>query len=192
MSMADDEFKERLIYFYNNYEEKSPIKVLLLMLVSLGFYTITWVYFTNRVFEKLDENAPDSKRGVILLLFFPLFLFLIMFILKTIIFSETNNYLYAIEIIGWGCIIFLSLNYIYDFCVSFGMITKSRGVYWYFLLYVEYLGLVLAAFGFFYTTFLILLTIITIPFMQWYLNYKSKEICIKDSMSYYNRIEKIH
>ncbi|MFW5705215.1 MAG: hypothetical protein ACOCXG_05230 [Nanoarchaeota archaeon] len=165
--------------FYKDFRETNPALVLGLIIISLGFYVIDWIFLRNKEFEEIDKHAPDSKRGAILLMIIPFMWFFIMIVLKHIIFSPKSPFLGIVEISGWLLIIFLILKYLYDFCISFGFITKTNGAIW----FLFFLPIVPAGIGALlgYPIFLILLFLpaIVIPAMQAELNTTFNKITIK-------------
>ena len=109
--------------FYKDYRETNPTLVLGIILISFGFYIIH--YMKNKEFEEIDSNSPEAARGAIILMVLPFIWFFIIFIIKKIITENLNILIKICETIGWSIIIFLILNYIYDFCMTFGRITKE-------------------------------------------------------------------
>ncbi len=181
---------KELRYFFEDFQDKRPSKLMALMFVSVGFYLVTWMFFMNKKIEELDLEAPDSQRGSIILFFMPVLWALVMLVLKSLIFSGDNLAIGILEIVGWGIIIFLSLKYIYDFCVSFGRVTQSSGTIWYFFIYPGYLSIILAFFEFYFTLPLIFFTIVAVPSMQSFINLRYKQVHLKKTRDYFNVMEK--
>lgn len=165
--------------FYFDFEPKSPIMVLIFMVLSLGTYFINWIYMMNLRFEKFDVNstsdfgkAPDSNRGLIVMFLIPFSWLVSMGILKKLIFSQYLDILFWIDLVGWFLIIFLFLQYLYDFCICFGKFTTSNGFIWYLFFWVGFFPLVLLPFEMYYFMPILFFPIITIPAMQAKINYQ--------------------
>lgn len=172
--------------FYKNFRETNPALVLGLIFITIGFYIIHWLYVKNKDFEEIDQDAPDSTRGAIILMILPFMWFFIIFIFKKI-FGHENLYLQISEIVGYGIIIFLILKYLFDFCISFGKITKTNGLFWYLSFFFPILGIVLSFFDFYYLLPLVFFLIIVVPAMQAELNsYIQKFQIKKESNLFYN------
>lgn len=173
--------------FYKDFRETNPGLVFGLILISLGFYIINWLYMKNKEFELIDSEAPDSNRGAIIMMIFPFAWFFILFILKTLIFEKSNLYLNLIGILGWIVVIFLIMKYLFDFCISFGKITKTNGIYWYLFFILPAVGVILAFFGYYYFLFLLFFLLVVIPAMQAELNSFFQKFHIKkENNIFYN------
>jgi hypothetical protein len=172
--------------FYKNFHETNPALILGLTIVSFGFYVIYWIFLRNRDFEELDKNAPDSKRAVAILMVLPFAWF---FITKAIhnLFGLINTITRTIEVMGWLVILFLLLKYLFDFCISYGRITRTIGVVW----FIFFIPIVPASIGYFFWEkwFLLFLipTLVAISVMQAELNSKFKRITFrKEEVRYFH------
>lgn len=156
--------------FYKQYHETSPSLVMGLIILSFGLYIINWIFLRNKDFEELDENAPDSNRGAILMIIIPFGWFFLTTILKNLIFSPNNLLIGILEIVGWGIIIFLIYKYLFDFCLSYGRITKTNGLLWFGLFIISGIGIVGIIIENYYLIFLLPILMIIIPAMHSELN----------------------
>jgi len=185
--MSDIVNKKTLIDFYLDYKMFSLVFLSFMMFFSVGFYLVFWVYNLNRKFEKFDfANSPDSSRGFVILFVIPLIWLFVMFIFKVLIFSGGGIILRVVNIVGWFLVMFLVLQYLYDFCVCFGKFTMTNGFIWYMFLWVGFFPLVLVPFGSFYFLPILMFPIITIIVMQWKLNLETDRFSrsLKDSKFY--------
>ncbi|MFP4401666.1 MAG: hypothetical protein ACLFPL_00395 [Candidatus Nanoarchaeia archaeon] len=165
--------------FFYNFEEKNPAFILGLIIVSLGLYIFAWIYSLNKDLERLDDDAPNSTRGAILLVVFPFIWFFLMTFTKQII---NENFVFTlIEVTVYILIYILALKYIMELCVSFSYVTKSRPIVW-------FAGILLGSFGMFayflgayiLLVFLVFLAL-TISAMQAELNVTYHKITMKKS-----------
>ena len=156
--------------FYKDYVETNPSLVLGLSLLTGSLYLINWVYVKNRELEKLDDYAPDPNRGAILMMVLPFSWFFITFILKSLIFTSGNSLFSTIEVVVYILIYLLNLKYLFDFCISFGKITRTRGFFWFLFFLIGTGGIISTAFSFYYLTPLLLFLILAAPAMQAELN----------------------
>ena len=176
----------KMMSFYKNFSEMSPALILGLTIITFGLYIINWIYSRNRDFEILDENAPNSNRGAILMMIIPFIWFFIIQISKNLIFQTNNLLIKSIEILGWIIIFILILKYIYDFCESFGNITKTTGKMWFLLFFLGIIGIIGIIFKIYYLIGFLPLLIIVIPAMQSELNSSFRKFSItKKHSSYY-------
>ncbi|NCC71085.1 hypothetical protein EOM09_05890 [bacterium] len=158
-----------------------------LILISLGVYLINWLYQRNIDFEKVDTDAPDAKRGAIIMFFIPSAWFLIIWVLKLLFFEAGNHFIGILEIVVWGIIIVLIAKYILDFCICFGRITKTNGLFWFLLYLIGGIGFISIFFKFYFTIPLIFFLIISVPAMQAELNSHFLKIHMrKEKRIYYN------
>lgn len=164
------------IFFLNDYDEENAFKVFLFIVFTLGIYALSWIYNLNRKLELIDDDAPDSNRAFSVLFILPFGWALCYFILLKLIFQTESIILNIANYIIWIALIFLSLKYLYDFCISYGKLTRTLGIVWYFLIYSGYLGIILIFFKIYYLWFLIVIPIITIPCMQIFLNMSARYI----------------
>ena len=158
--------KEELNEIIKGYEKSSPLIIMILIILTLGVYVINWIFLRNREFEFMDNDAPDAKRGLALMIFLPFGWALTMFVLKKLIFTGEPLILGILEIVIWGLIVFLLMNYIFDFCLCFSRITKTSPIIWFIPFLLGFVGSIFLALGFYYVSPLIFFTIIVVPAMQ--------------------------
>lgn len=161
---------KNLKYFYSDYEIKNPILIMFFMLITCGLYLIYWFYKMNIDLERIDDSAPDSRRGVIILILLPPTWYIFYLIFKYLIFPNETFLVKIIAILGALIISFLALEYMYEFCKSFGKVTLSNGFIWYLFIYPGYFAIILYFLDFLYTIPLIFFSIIAIPAMQAFIN----------------------
>lgn len=177
----------KLPEYYKDFTETKPSLVMGLTIISFGFYIINWIYLRNKEFEILSEHAPESKRGAVLMMVLPLFWFFFIQILKNIFFSNENVVIGILEIVGFGIIFFLILKYIFDFCETFGQITKSPGIIWFIPFFLGVIGIIGIIFKFYYTLPLLFFLFIVTPAMQAELNKNFHKIAMKkQDNNFYN------
>lgn len=166
--------KRRRIYneknFYKDFSPMSPSLLLGLIIISLGLYIINWVYLRNKEFELLDQFAPDSKRGVIIMMIIPFTWFFILYLLKYIFLDSINLFFQIIQIVSWGLIIVLVLKYLLDFCLTYGRITNTLGLVWFIPFLLGSIGILGIIFNNVYIGLLIVPFVIILPAMQSELN----------------------
>jgi hypothetical protein len=184
------ELKEKQDSFLRHVERDSPVKLLFAMIFSLTLYSIYWMQKTNIILEYHDEDAPESGRALLILVIFPLIWATISL---SLLFLFKNNIIVTwLNLIGWLIIMILSLKYVYDFFESFGKMTGSFGLFWYFLFYPGYFSLILLFFKIYVTLPLIICTILTIPAMQEYLNYKFEKVSQRDANARFNQKARVN
>ena len=167
---------ESLNSFFKNYEEKNPAYVLGLIIVSLGLYVFTWIYQINRDMEYLDDEAPDSMRGAILMAVLPFTWF---FITTLILEFTSSPIVVGIQIIVYFLIYLLVLKYLFDFCIAFSHVTRTRAIVWFSLLTIGTFGFFTYFLGTLYPLFFFIVLFLTIPAMQAELNITFHKISIK-------------
>jgi len=180
-----------LEYFYDDFERETPLIVLLKIIFSLGIYTLIWIYKLNKRLEKADKSAPNTNRGVVILYLMPTFVILLSVILE-FFFLFPKYIMGTYNVLFWSIIIFLSLKYIYDLCECFGKWTGSSGLFWYLAIYPGYFSIILYFLNFYYALPLLFFTIITIPAMQGFLNYKEikfRELFERDEFNKKSRVQ---
>ena len=178
--------KEELGDFFEEYRPLDSKAIIYKIIFTLGLYIIYWLYTTNYEFEKIDKDAPDSKRSIILLLCVPIIWYIVTIIIEKLILSDIPLASDIIKITGWFIFTFLSLQYLYEFCKSYGKITKSSALLWYLFFYPGYYSVILIFFNFYYTIPLIFFPVITVPAMQAYLNKRYIETNLKRIALYFN------
>jgi hypothetical protein len=124
--------------FYRDYEKIGPWLVLGLFIISAGLYTFYWIHSKNKEFEIIDTEAPDSKRGAVIMMLLP---FLWFFITYGINFFTSNKYIQIIMVTGYFLVFFLMIKYTYDFCSSFGRITNTNAFGWLLLFVIPFVAL---------------------------------------------------
>lgn len=149
------------------------------MIISLGLYTINWIYLKNKEFEKLDSTSPDANRGAIILMILPFAWFFITTITKKLIITNENLFFSILNIVGWGIILFLILKYLLDFSISYGKITQTNGIYWFIGFLFSIIGILLFFFKLYLISLIYLVLFILIPAMQAELNIHYKRFTIK-------------
>lgn len=178
--------EEERQYFFENYQKEEPWKVLLFMILSLGFYFLMWIYNNNKRLEMISEDAPNSRRGFIILFGFPILWYVISSLAKLVFFDLDTEFIFFVNLTGWILIALLSLKYLYDFCKMFGEVTETYGIGWYFLIYPGYYSIILLFLNFYYTIALILCFLVTIPMMQFTLNSKSEKLKLNKNAKEFN------
>ena len=173
--------------YFTSFKPSSPFLLLLLMFLTAGLYLINWIYFKNREFENYDEDAPDSKRGAVLLLIFPFTWFGLVWLFKTYLFSTDLVFVTSIELVGWLFIMFLMLQYIYDFCDTYSRFTKTKSLIWYICIFPGFVSLILVPLKFPYALPLLFFTIIAIPAMQAKLNKEFEKHTLKNMAEDFNK-----
>ncbi|MFW6285789.1 MAG: hypothetical protein ACOC16_01300 [Nanoarchaeota archaeon] len=126
--------EERSLEYFHNYKHMSGPLVLGLIVISLGLFAIPWIYTKNKEFINIEPDAPDPKRGVAVIMILPFIWGYSFFILRELVIKHPITI--GIEILGWSFIIFALLKYIFDFCKSFGKITETSGIIWFFLFFL--------------------------------------------------------
>ncbi len=174
--------------FYKEFRETNPALILGLILISFGFYIINWIYVKNREFSEIDPEAPDSNRGAAILMIIPFSYFFILFVFKKLIFGYDNLYFKYVEFFGWILVIFFIMKYLFDFCITFGKITRTNGLYWFIFFIIPLFGIIPALFfNFYWFLPLVFFLFIVIPAMQAELNTFIKKFNIKkESNLFYN------
>ena len=84
--------------------------------------------------------------------------------------------------------------YVYDFCISFGKVSKTSGVMWYLIIYPGYFSLILTiilGFEYFvYTFYFLIFPILAIPAMQETMNVRASDYTKSSQKSYFNYMER--
>lgn len=177
---------ETLKSYYRNFKPSSPVIIQFLMIFTLGLYLINWVYTKNREFEDYSDEAPDSKRGAVLMLIFPFSWMLIIWIMNELILPNSEDFMEVLNVAGWCFIMFMILQYLYEFCYLYGQITRTEGLIWYYTIFPGFLALILLPLGFWYTIPLLFFPVVSIPAMQAKLNYESERMVLqRESVEYY-------
>lgn len=157
--------------FFKDFKESNPSLILGLIIISIGLYIINWIYLISKDFESLDDEAPEPNRGAALMMIIPFGWFFIIFTLKEIIFKGTYILVLGIiEIVVWGLIIFLILKFLYDFCKTYGKITKTNHFFWFGFFFLGLIGIVATTLGHYFVSPLIFFLFIVVPAMQAELN----------------------
>ena len=156
--------------FFKEFRETSPALILGLIIVTLGLFIINWIFLRNREFDKLDKNAPNPNRGAVIMMILPFGWFFILQVLKELIFGYENLFIGIFEIVGYFLILFLLLKYLLEFCLTFGRITNTHGIFWFLLFLVGVIGLIGIIFEFYPVATLTIFLLLVIPVMQSELN----------------------
>lgn len=165
--------------FYKEFKEKDPNVVLLLSVISLGLYMINWIYLRNKELQSLDPDAPESARGAIIMLIIPAIVYFMVFVLKNVMLSGENVIIGIFEIVIWGISLFLLLKYLFDFCISFGKVTRTEGLIWFFFMMMGVVGIISFFMEFYFVTPLVFFLIISIPAMQAEINAHFRRLNIR-------------
>jgi hypothetical protein len=190
--------RESLEFFFYDFKLKNPAMIFFYMVISIGLYFVTWLFQVNKKLEEIDEKAPIASRAALVLVFLPLTWFFIIYFLDKFTGNSTNIISVLVpsivKVLGWGLISFLSLMYVYDFCISFGKVTKTSGVMWYLAIYPGYFSLILTiilGFQYFvYTFYFLIFPILAIPFMQEVMNVRAADYTKSSQKSYFNYMER--
>ncbi len=124
-------------YFYSNLTQINTFYLFFLIIITLGFYFIDWLYTNNKVFEILDSDAPDKERTFFVIFLIPVTWFLVNYFAK--ILGLLNNAVRITSYIGWFLIVVLIIKYLYDFTASFGKITETYGTFWFLVVLIPFL-----------------------------------------------------
>ncbi|MCA9459465.1 MAG: hypothetical protein KC550_02855 [Nanoarchaeota archaeon] len=185
--MSDTKSIRGAAEFYKEFREGNPYLIMGLIIITFGLYIINWIYLRNREFIILDKYAPDPNRGAVILMIIPFALFFIMQILKVFFFGYDSLFLGIVEVVLWTLVSFLVLKYILDFCLTFGRITRTSGIFWFTMFFLGFLGIIGIIQGFIWTIPLIFFTIIVVPAMQAQMNVFFKRFSMrKEKILYYD------
>ncbi len=128
-------------YFYHNFQKLNPLLFLFLIVITFGFYLIEWFYQTSKIFEILDDEAFLSERVFFVIFLFPTTWYFINYFSTKLGF--VNLFIDITERVVWAFLIFLIIKFLYDFACSFGRITETYGLFWFFILLIPILGVIL-------------------------------------------------
>ena len=168
-----------LLDYYENYDKITPITVLVLMVFSLGLYFVFWIYSRNKEFEKYDfDDSPDSKRGLILMTLVPFIWFLITVFLNNF-FYRFPIFIFFISFIGWFLIIFMLLQYLFEFCMCLGRFTSTNGFIWYMYIWVGFIPLLMISLDSYLLISMMVFPVFSLVFMQVKLNSACDKFLIK-------------
>ena len=190
--------KDSIEYFFYDYEFKNPFFTFFLMILTFGLYSINWIFQINKKLLEIDEDAPNPNRAAIVLFILPVFWGLFVYVIE-LFFIPKPDYLTEIfsgivKILGWGLISFLSLKYVFDFCQSYGRISETSGIFWYFMIYPGYFSLIFTAvigFDIFvYTIYFLLAPVVGIPLMQKTLNDRAAIVRKRVEKNNFNYMER--
>jgi len=180
-----DKFLQEKHIFYKEFRTTNTSLVLGLIIISFGTYLIHWFYKRTQEFNYVEKDAPEAQRAAAVLAIVPLGWLIIIRIIKKLIFTGVVGEI--IEIVGWGLIIFMVLKFLHDFCVSFGKITGTKGIYWFAILTIGIVGIICTIFKIYILSILVLFIVLTIPAMQSELNSHFNRMTIKkNSNIFYN------
>lgn len=167
---------KKLYEFFEDFDQKNPTYLLGLIIVSLGLYIVTWIYSLNKDFEIIDSDAPDSTRGIVVLVALPFTWF---FIISFIKFLNNSTPVLIVELVVYLILYFLAMKYMYEFCLTFTHITQTSIGFWYGMVVLGSFGLYAIYFQSYYMLSLLLILLLVVPFMQAELNVTCNKISIK-------------
>lgn len=140
--MRHHSHKDKTERFLSDFEETSPTVMLGLMVISLGLYSIIWIYITNKLLEDHDKHAPESSRGISVMVILPVIWFFLISLIQNKLLSSSIPLMFTILKVGvWGFIFFLIIKFLMDFVQSFTNITKSQPFIWNSLNIIGMIGL---------------------------------------------------
>jgi len=178
-------FLEEKHIFYKEFRTTNASLVLGLIIISFGTYLIHWFYKRTQEFNYIEKNAPQAQRAAAVLAIIPVGWLIIIYIIKKLILTGVIGEI--VEIVGWGIVLFIISKFLYDFCISFGKITGTRGVYWFIMLMLGITGVICTIFKIYIFSILVLFIMLTIPAMQLELNSHFNRMTIKkNSNIFYN------
>lgn len=162
--------------FYLGFEEKSFLKLVFLMIFSLGFYFINWIYLMNVKFKKYDvPYSPNPNWGLKFMFLVPFVWLISLGVLKNYILVGQKHILFWVDVVGWIIIMIMMLEYLYRFCKCFANFTDTNAFIWYLFLWVGFFPLVLVPFSKWFFLPLLIFPLFTVPFMQLELNYNYRK-----------------
>lgn len=140
--MSHHGHKDKTERFLKDFEETSATTMIGLMIISVGLYSIIWIYITNKSLQDHDKHAPESSRGITVMAILPLaWFFITSFIQNKIL--DSIPLLYTIfDLIIWIFIFFLVIKFHMDFVNSFTQITKSHTIIWNSLFIIGMIGII--------------------------------------------------
>lgn len=172
--------------FYETFEQKNPLVVMFLMVISLGLYMINWIYMMNKQLAQIDPQAPDYNRGAFVIMIIPLTWYFITFILTKLFFGGTlNTPVQLLFYFIWIIIFMLILKYLSDFANSFSKMAKTPPFIWFLFTSVGFMGLLGLAAGLTLLMPFIGFLLITIPAMQAEMNTYCRRFAIKRRKNVY-------
>ena len=125
--------------YMHEYTHMSSALVFGLIIVTLGFYMIPWIYTKNKEFETIDKEAPDANRGAVIIMLLPFFWGYLMYVVKNLLFWHPM--LITLEYFGWSFVIFLILKYLWDFIRSFAKITENDTIIWFLIFIIPFVAI---------------------------------------------------
>lgn len=174
-------------YLAQNYEQQNSFKLLLKLLFSFGLYGIKWIYFHNKFFTTLDDRAPEPLRGAFILLIIPVLIYVIELLLLLLFTQKLATLVRYNFYLIWAIFIFLSLKYLYDFCLSFARVTNTNVLIWYILLYIGYFPVVFLALNIYLPLWTYLIPILAVTLMQALLNRIVEEELLFEEKNRFNQ-----
>lgn len=174
--------------FYEQYHESSPYLILGLIVLSFGLYGITWIYLKNKDFESMDEYAPDSIRGAIVMMILPLIFYFLVFFLQNVVFEVENMFITIIKYFFIGICSVLIFKYFADFTKSFSRITRTPNNFWLLFFSLGLIGIIGLLLMNIYMSVFILFFFIVIPAMQSELNSHFKRFSLKKGSNVYHDV----
>ena len=140
--MRHHSHKDKTERFLKDFEETSTTIMIGLMVISVGLYSIIWIYITNKLLQEHDKHAPESSRGLTVMAVLPLSWFFITSIIKIKILNSIPLIYTIFELLVWSFIFFLIIKFYIDFVHSFTEITKSQPFIWNALFGIGIIGII--------------------------------------------------
>ncbi len=181
----EDDFREKQYLFYSGILEDNPTRILFLTIITLGLYSIKWIYDINKEFLKYDDETPEPLRGLVIFFVMPFFWTCMHLFFKRFLFPESIIVKWMI-IGGWLFIMILSLKFFWDFCKVYGKFTNTKSLLWYLTFYPGYFGVAFGLLEIYNTIHFIIFPIITIAVMQLVLNNSGNKILNKFTRDKFN------
>ena len=181
--------REELEKMFEDYKRVNVVATFFYLIATFGFYIIPWIFFHNRKFEQIDEQAPDSRRGAVILFILPILSYTTFLAMEKIFFPNSFP-LTIIKVLVWCLLIFLTLKYLYEFSRSFAKITLTNTLAWYIFIYIGYSSYILALFGFYYALYAVIIFFIGIASMQEILNVVCFRVTSKKQKESFNYMPK--
>lgn len=172
--------------FFKHFPTESPIKLMVFMFFTASLYLIFWLYSMNLKLEKIDPDAPDSRRGAVILFFMPITGAIVLTVFELFFFPKFTNEVRILSLFFWSFIGFLSLNYVYDFCRSFSKVTNTSWNQWYFFIFPGYISFILFFFEFYYMIPLLFFPAAAVPAMQNVINNIAESIKKRSNADHLN------
>jgi len=179
---------DKIEKFLKDFEAMNTSVILGLMILSVGLYALHWIFMLNKLLERHDKYAPDSNRGLSLLVILPFSWFFIMLFIKSLFTTSIPLIMTIFEWISWTLILYMVMKYLNELSHSFCDITNSTPIIWSSLFLFGLIGIVGVFTQTIYLYAFLLCIIFAIVGMQSELNSMLKSHTIrKIGRSYYKR-----